>query len=212
MKKIMTIAPHPDDEVIGCGGTLLKHVSKGDKVYIIYLTNGEFCLNKIKYQESCEIRKQEASKVCNRGNFQILHYSDIPSRGILENYSDLLLLVVNYILQIKPDIIYYPHKDERDNDHSISNRLVKDAYIIYLNNTNQKIYPMLLCYEIWTPIQNIIKLNNISEFYDMKRQLINLYRSQSKINYSEAILSLNKYRAILNGINGFVEGYTYESV
>ena len=38
MSKILVIAPHPDDEVLGCGGTIAKHVSGGDEVYLCVVT------------------------------------------------------------------------------------------------------------------------------------------------------------------------------
>ena len=39
MKKVIIISPHPDDETIGCGGTLLKHISNGDQVSWIIVTD-----------------------------------------------------------------------------------------------------------------------------------------------------------------------------
>ena len=40
MKKIFVVAAHPDDEILGCGGTLLKHIDNGDKVYILFVSEG----------------------------------------------------------------------------------------------------------------------------------------------------------------------------
>ena len=40
-KTILVIASHPDDEVLGCGGTIVKHVIEGDHVAIVFMTNGE---------------------------------------------------------------------------------------------------------------------------------------------------------------------------
>ena len=39
MKKILVISPHPDDETLGCGGTLLKHRSKGDQINCLLITS-----------------------------------------------------------------------------------------------------------------------------------------------------------------------------
>ena len=40
MNNVLVVAAHPDDEILGCGGTLLKHISRGDKVYILYVSEG----------------------------------------------------------------------------------------------------------------------------------------------------------------------------
>ena len=40
MKKIFVVASPPDDEILGCGGTLLKHISNGDKVYVLFVSEG----------------------------------------------------------------------------------------------------------------------------------------------------------------------------
>jgi LmbE family N-acetylglucosaminyl deacetylase len=38
---VVVFSPHPDDELIGCGGTLIDHVKKGDNVIVVYITSGE---------------------------------------------------------------------------------------------------------------------------------------------------------------------------
>ena len=40
MKKIFVVAAHPDDEILGCGGTLLKHKKNGDKIFILFISDG----------------------------------------------------------------------------------------------------------------------------------------------------------------------------
>ncbi|MCK9232707.1 MAG: PIG-L family deacetylase, partial [Syntrophales bacterium] len=41
MRRILVAAPHPDDEWIGCGGSLLKHIRRGNPVTVVYMTSGE---------------------------------------------------------------------------------------------------------------------------------------------------------------------------
>ena len=40
MKSILVIAAHPDDEVLGCGGTIVKHIQNGDEVHVLIIAEG----------------------------------------------------------------------------------------------------------------------------------------------------------------------------
>ena len=54
--KILVIAPHPDDEIIGCGGTIAKAIENNNNVYIQYLSSGDRIEKR---------REEEAKKVCS---------------------------------------------------------------------------------------------------------------------------------------------------
>ena len=41
-ERVLVIAPHPDDEIIGCGGTMAQHVEKGDRIFVIYVTKAKW--------------------------------------------------------------------------------------------------------------------------------------------------------------------------
>ena len=88
MKKIFVVAAHPDDEILGCGGTLLKHIDSGDKVYILFVSEGVSGRYDKKDSKKCvvEISKREemakkASKIGKlylldnyEGNYLILNF------------------------------------------------------------------------------------------------------------------------------------------
>ena len=57
---VVVIAPHPDDEAIGCGGSICLHHSRGDRVTAVFLTSGELGLKHLPADEACRIREAEA--------------------------------------------------------------------------------------------------------------------------------------------------------
>ena len=59
-RNILVIAPHPDDESIGCGGTLCRHTARGDRVVAVFLTSGELGLEHLPREEAWRVREGEA--------------------------------------------------------------------------------------------------------------------------------------------------------
>ena len=78
IRNILIIAPHADDEVLGCGGTLLKHINEGDKVYVLFVSDGvsgRFNNNQdLKCKKEIIKRKQMAIKVAKLGKFKIVDF------------------------------------------------------------------------------------------------------------------------------------------
>src|SRR6266508_1452642 len=60
MSRILVLSPHPDDEAIGCGGTLLRHLKQGDEVQIVFLTSGEKGGHGRSEAETARLREEEA--------------------------------------------------------------------------------------------------------------------------------------------------------
>src|SRR5258708_20804530 len=59
---VLVIAPHPDDESIGCGGTICLHTDRGDYVAAVFLTSGEFALSDLPREKAWVIREGEAQE------------------------------------------------------------------------------------------------------------------------------------------------------
>ena len=73
---ILVVAAHSDDEVLGCGGTLLKHVARGDEVHIMFLTNGVGARGS---DDGANARSKACDKVMNKigvASYQQLDYPD----------------------------------------------------------------------------------------------------------------------------------------
>jgi len=69
---VLVVAPHPDDEALGCGGAVLAHVDAGDQVKVAFLTSGEGGLATYPVDEARRVREEEASKAAT-----VLGFSDV---------------------------------------------------------------------------------------------------------------------------------------
>ena len=110
MEKILVICAHPDDEILGCGGTLLKHKSKNDQINLLYVFEGSSARNKINNLQTnlnLKKRKKSALKV---GKFLKVRSIDFLNNENLNSNSEIKLKITNQINQhiekIKPTIIY----------------------------------------------------------------------------------------------------------
>jgi N-acetylglucosamine malate deacetylase 1 len=217
MSRVVVVAPHPDDEVIGCGGTLINHKNNGDRIFILYLTTGEmFICDKENYLDKVNIRKCEAKSVCNEMGFDFLYWSDIPARTINENYCKIQKDLIKIFQYVKPNYVYIPHNKEKDFDHVISHNIAKEAYwlsqAINKSGITNSVNALVYNYEIWSPLNEIHKYVSIDHYMEKKIELIEIYKSQmGEINYSEGIRGLNKYRSAFAGGLGFAEAFILES-
>lgn len=214
-KRILVFAPHPDDEIIGCGGTLIKESLNGAKIFICYLTTGEVLEDHIEYKEKIIRRKKEAEKVCREGDFELLYWGNIPSRQLYKKYWDVQKDIIKIFRYIKPHMIFMPHKGENDSEHIITYNLVKEAYWLSmypnLGKRNNQIAEIYL-YEIWTPLIKTHWINNISGEILKKIELLNMYESQICYNrYDLAIKGLNAYRGLFLGGEKYGEAFYRES-
>ena len=122
----MVLAPHPDDEVIGCGGTLKILSLKNSDIQIIYITNG--VPKKINnFKKKTLVRKKEAIDLNKKQNFQNPIFFDLETRKVQHNIkkktNDLKLILNN----LKPELIFVPFVIDRADDHTYTNQLLHDA-------------------------------------------------------------------------------------
>ena len=96
MRKILVVAPHADDETLGCGGTLLKHLSQGDEIYWLIVTS--MSLESGFSQPQIENGKQEIEKVTALYSFKKTYQlgfppallNAIPMKDIVRGFHKLL--------------------------------------------------------------------------------------------------------------------------
>ncbi len=163
-KTILVIAAHPDDEVLGCGGTILKHTENGDKVHILILAEGITSRQKKRDRSlvNLELNKlksstDQVSNLLNITSFELLDFPDnrLDSIDILE----IIKKIEEKIDILSPSIIYTHHNGDLNIDHKLINQAVITACRpIKKNNNVKKIYS----FEI--PSSTDWQLNNNNNF------------------------------------------------
>ena len=181
-KIILAVGAHPDDIEIGCGGTLKKHIIKGDDVYFLVATNGE-------KGGDMEERIAEAKKAASLMGAKDIDFLNLPDSFVLHDGKTVHLLD-NVMKKISPSLVYVHSLNDYHQDHS---NIAKSTLSASRNMKNS-----ILCYEApsttleFTPIA----FNNISKTFDFKIECINQFVSQERKDYVErqAIINLAKFR------------------
>lgn len=118
MKKVLVFAIHPDDETLGCGGTLLKHKDAGDEIHWLLATESttENGFNEAFVSK----REKEIQQVYNLYGFSSLIRLGYPTIKV-DKYDTSIIVnkISEAFFKIKPDIIYLPFKSDVHSDHRI---------------------------------------------------------------------------------------------
>ncbi len=206
-KRIIVLSPHLDDEVIGCGGTILKHIIGGDDVILIYLTDATNSLpDTFSYKEKIIIRKKEshnAQKVLGIKEAYYLNEPDGDIRIKRETIKNLQKIILNY----KPELIYLPWYFDNHVDHRKFNEILFRVW------KKTKINVKICAYEVWTPlIPNIIV--DISDQHEKKIQALKCYKTQvSQNNYIDKVNGLNIYRSMTHFNEAkYIEAFYYTPI
>lgn len=110
--KVVIVAVHPDDETLGCGGTILKHKSNNDEIHWLICTTID------KEHTDYVKREKEIEKAANLYNFDSVQTLRLKTMQVDEySMSELIGKIAQVINEIKPNIIYLPFKGDVHSDH-----------------------------------------------------------------------------------------------
>ena len=182
MKKILVIAPHPDDEVLGCGGIIKKHIKNGDRVYLCIVTKAYTPDWSEKYirQKANEIVKANqflGIKKTYNLNYPALRLDTIPQKELNDT-------VVKIVQETQPDVIYLPHKGDLCHDH----RLVFEATLVAARPKQGVSVKRLLSYETLSETewgQQIVPFvpnvyEDVTKEIETKIKAMKIYKSELK--------------------------------
>lgn len=179
---VLIIAPHPDDEVLGCGGTIAKHVAGGDEVYVAIVTKG--CLPLFS-PESVEAVRDECRRADAYLGVKETIFMDFPA-AMIETVPrhELNDAFIKLVQRIKPDVVYMPHRGDMQLDH----KLTVDAAMVALRPKYAHVVSRIYCYETLSEtgwdIPNTenefipVSYNDISDYLDNKLEALKVFTTQ----------------------------------
>ena len=212
-ERIVVLAPHMDDETIGCGGTLARHARAGATITVVFLTDGRHgggpqvkSLSgeklKAEQQKLIATRKTEARRALDKLGVQSMLFLDIED-GTLDQNAEAPPRLRAILEEQRPELVYVPYFLEQHPDHLAATQILLEA--------TRGSTPRIQCvgYEVWTPLfpNCFVRIDDVVE---QKKQALAEYRSQlEQTDYMHSGLGLNAYRsAAFNGNYGrFAEAF-----
>lgn len=184
MACVLVLAPHPDDEVLGCGGAIARHAAAGDDVHVVVVTRGspEFCTSAMIEENRMELAAAHAIL-----GVQSVRFLDFPAPklGSIAAYQ-LADSIRRAITEIAPSTIYCPHQGDLHGDHksvywatlvaSRPNGTNRPAKTLCYETLSETEWGAPLCSEVFVPTVFI----DISATIRTKLRAWRCYRSQMR--------------------------------
>ena len=175
---IAIVAPHPDDEVMGCGGLIQRLTKSGGDVHIIFMTGGEGS-----HRGCCNLEEEQLKSVRRKMAQQIdpllgiepsrLHFLDYPDGGIRMESSETERLTT-LLCQLNPTSIFVPHWGEGWPDHVNTRAIIKE--IVPQNVAVYEYCVWLWYYNVWhLDWHNAYMLRMTKEEHQRKLEVIDDY-------------------------------------
>ncbi len=205
LQNVLVLAPHPDDESIGCGGTLRALTRAGVGCDVLFMTYGELSFVPFPGQKqdlkvaiaNKKLRAAEACALLGVDSVLFLEASD----GLLHESLDKVPVVVELIKSGKYQRIFCPWVHDAHPDHAITFRMLQLAL--------QKVAaaPEVWLYEVWSPlIAN--RIVPIDDTMGDKIKAISMYQDKHEpTDYVWRFLGLAKYRSLLARSSSFAEAF-----
>lgn len=218
--RILVLAPHMDDEVFGCGGTLARAAAAESEIRVAYITDGSRGYDPArvanlttKEREAFEQALIETRKAEARRSGALLGYSksvfiDLPDGRAAETVgaAERLALVMK---ELSPEVVFLPFLADCHPDHRATNQLFIDAA------TEAGLASSVPCwgYEVWTPLVANTFVD-VTAVMERKRSAMAMFETQNTdVDYPRAIEGLNAYRSLAAGlVHGYVEAFFVETL
>lgn len=203
---VLVLSPHPDDESLGCGGTIKLLTEIGTAVDVLYLTRGELGVEapetatQEQRQQLAEVRSHEGREACRLLGVRQVAFLE-GSDGRLAEQPHLADALLTRLREGRYVRIFCPWPREQHPDHTATFRLLQQALRQYPDPVQ------IWMYEVWTPLAPSICVP-IDATIDSKLAAIRAHRSQlAYLDYLSAFHGLAAYRSLFCPGTRFAEAF-----
>jgi N-acetylglucosamine malate deacetylase 1 len=209
MKTVLVIAAHMDDEALGAGGTIARHVEAGDRVHVV------FAAHRI-YDHTYDEARNKTEEACALRARDVLGYAGteflrLPDERLDAAVQDIIVPLEARVQSLEPHVVYVNHYGDANQDH----RAVFAAALVCLRVTAAPFVQRVLCYETpssteqapplpsWAFLPNCFV--DISRFLDRKIDAIAQYETERRLFPHPRSVEALRLLAARRGIEGGFE-------
>lgn len=212
LDKIIVIVPHPDDETLGCGGTLLRHKAEGYAVACVFVTSIQ---EKYGFASSVvEKRKKEIEKVCSMYSFDAVYHLNYPTtlltpsdcNGLIGKFSQIFF-------EFKPNTVYLPFYGDVHSDHRIifnaafsCTKVFRYPFIknIFMYET---VSETDFSKEVFLPHYYV----NIASYMEKKKEILKIYESElGDAPFPRSLDNVSALATFRGGQSGFLYAEAFQ--
>lgn len=205
--KVLVVAPHMDDEALGAGGAIARHVADGDEVDVCFVAHRA-------YDHLFDEARNAVEQECARRAKAVLGYREafyleLPDERLDQSLQQLIIALEGVARARPPDVVYLPHLGDNNQDH----RAVFQAARVVFRPAVSPHVRQVLCYEVPSstdaspPLHDTAFLPNcymnIAQFLNRKLEAVRCYEAESRPfphpRSEEALRNLAARRGIESG-------------
>lgn len=202
MARVLAIAPHPDDETIGCGGTLARLADGGTRVQVVLVTDGGATLTAGRASRGVQSRRrEEARAACEILGIDPPRCLGLPDGAVAGRLPELEQALDQAIDECRPDLLLAPwlldaHPDHRAVSHALAGLVARGRFDPGAVDTSDGGPPQLWGYEAHTPILLPDRVIDITAVLDRKQAALRAHVTAGLAFELTTTLALNRWRSL----------------
>lgn len=213
--RTLVVAPHPDDETLGAGGTLLRRKAEGATVAWLIVTG--ITVGAGWYEDQVNQRAREIERVTRLYDFDDVFQLNFPSIQ-LDNIplSELVVAISNVFKAFEPEEVFVPHAADVHSDH----RVVFDAVSSCAKWFRHPSVKRVLAYETLSETDFVLRSDqsfrpnlfvNIKDFLEKKQQILDIYASElGKFPFPRSKEAIHALATVRGAASGFDAAEAFE--